>query len=360
MKAMDLRYGLRTLSQEIVDFTFDYPLLVVPEAGPRDSLHYYWYKYAATPPARPAIRLDANGIARCWTRSNGTVYRPTLVAMYALNNLEKYLRTGDRVNLDIFLNQINWLEHHATTRPDGAVVWFNDYDLWEGTLLLKAPWLSSHVQGIVISALVRAWRITKRRSLLNLLQGSARVFQLDCDHHGLMVNSEGHILYTERPGLPAPGIMDGFMTSLLGLYDLYAETGEAEIYDLFSAGVEGLAHFLPRWDYRKKWSFYSNRAYLCPPGYHSINRVLLTVLARLTGHRSFGEYAEAWNPARLSPLDRAEIYFGILLTKNARRFKNHTWIHRSAQDLERPPYAPLPGTRDIATLPSVHDQRLKA
>ena len=330
MGAMDLKCALRTLYEEIVEFRFEYPLIAVPEAGPKESLHYYWYKYSATPPSRPAIRLDANGIAQCWTRANGTVYRPGFVAMYALDNLEKYLRGGDRAHLGIFLNQINWLEEHSVTRTDGAVVWPNNFDLWEGTTLLRAPWLSSHVQGLVISALVRALRITRRASLLELLKGSARVYQLDCECNGLRVRSTGHVVYTERPGFPAPGIMDGFMTSLLGLYDLYIETGEAEVYDLFRQGTEGLRYFLPRWDYRKKWSFYANRAYLCSPGYHYLNRLLLIVLARLTGCASFAEYAESWNHDRLSALDRAEIYLGFLLTKNARRLRNRTWVRKAA------------------------------
>src|SRR5215470_13687906 len=33
--------------------------------------------------------------------------------------------------------------------------------------------------------------------------------------------------YTEVPGGPLPGILDGFMISLLGLYDLYIETEDA-------------------------------------------------------------------------------------------------------------------------------------
>src|SRR5512135_2259480 len=154
-----------------------------------------------------------------------------------------------------------------------------------------------------MSALVRAWRITRRQSLLDLVKSSARVFELDSMCNGVRVREEGHVVYTEIPGMAAPGIMDGFMRSLLGLYDLYMETEESEAYDLFREGVEGLRYFLPRWDYRKKWSWYSNRSYLCPPSYHALNRVLLAVLARLTGESSFAEYAERWNPDRLSKLE---------------------------------------------------------
>jgi hypothetical protein len=123
--------------------------------------------------------------------------------------------------------------------------------------------------------------------------------------------------------------MDGFMTSLLGLFDLYVETGDSKVYELFMQGVEGVRYFLPRWDYQNKWSWYANHGYLCPPGYHCLNRKLLTVLARLTGEACFAEYAEAWNPARLSVFDRAEIYAAFLLTKNTCRLKRQTWRQKT-------------------------------
>jgi hypothetical protein len=36
-------YAFRALHREILSFRFDYPLDVVPEAGPKESLHYYLY-----------------------------------------------------------------------------------------------------------------------------------------------------------------------------------------------------------------------------------------------------------------------------------------------------------------------------
>jgi hypothetical protein len=324
-----LKCASRTFYEEIAEFRFDYPLMIVPEAGPRESLHYYLYKHSKTPPYRSVMRLDSNGIAQGWGRVTGVVYRPAIVAMYGLGNLGHYLRSGNQTHLNVFLSQVNWLEQHAVIRADGAVVWPHDFDLQEGPILLRAPWVSANVQGFVISALVRGWRITRRHCLLELLKGSARVFELDCERNGVRVQAEGHVVYTETPGLPAPGIMDGFMRSLLGLYDLHVETGDPKVYELFVQGVEGLRYFLPRWDYRKKWSLYSNGTYLCPPAYHCQNRLLLTVLARLTGDPYFAEYAETWNPTHLSLLGRAEIYLAFLLTKNACRLKYRTWRHRT-------------------------------
>ena len=86
--------------------------MMVPEAGPKESLHYYWYKYPKTPPYRSVTRLDSNGIPRVWGRVTGIVYRPGFVAMYGLNNLGLYSQSGDQAHLKVFLNQVDWLEAH--------------------------------------------------------------------------------------------------------------------------------------------------------------------------------------------------------------------------------------------------------
>lgn len=338
-----IKVAVRTLYEEVIEFGFCYPLMIVPEAGPKESLHYYVYKYCKTPPYRSVLRLDPEGIAQAWGRLTGAVYRPGFIAAYALRNLEQYLRTDDQQCLAVFHKQVDWLERHAVVRRDGSVVWEHNFDLDEGPVRLKAPWISANAQGLVISALVRAWRITQQPRLLELLRGSVRVFQLDHTCDGVRIQAGKHTVYTEVPGLPAPGIMDGFMTSLLGLYDLHTETGDRVVWRLFQEGVEGLRYFLPLWDYRKKWSMYSNRGYLSPPGYHCLNRLLLTVLANLTGDSYLAEYAAAWNPDRLSLPDRAEIYLAFLLTKNACRLKYRVWRQgkRESEYREREPAAAM-------------------
>lgn len=328
-----LASAVRAIYEETAEFRFKYPVMIVPEAGPKESLHYYLYKYSNKTP----MRTDANGIPLSWNRVIGLYYSPGLIAMCALGNLGDFLRSGDQSYLDLFLNEVNWLEKRAVIRADKAIVWPNTFDTQIGPIAVKAPWISCNVQGLVISCLVRGWRITRRPGLVELLKGCYRVFQIDSRSNGFCVHTEGHVVYSEVPSLPAPGIMDGFMRSLLALYDLYVETADPEIYQLFQQGVEGLKHFIDRWDYRKKWSWYSNGAYLCPPSYHRLNCLMLKVLSRLTSESCFAKYAEAWDPDRLSALGRAEIYLGFLFTKNACRVKHRTWRQKNSSEPRRAP-----------------------
>lgn len=313
--------AVRALKKEIFEFRFDYPLYNVPESFAKDSLHYYMYSDALS---WEALRMDPSGIPKAWYRVTGAVYWPAYIAWYGLIQLGHYLRRGKKANLNSFLKQISWLEKNAVLRGDGAVVWPMNFDYPNGPVLLKAPWISAYTQGLVISALVRAWRLTKRHELLELLRCSARVFELDVKDCGVRVSLDGQTLYTETPGGPLPGILDGFLTSLIGLYDLYLATEEPVVRRLFEQGIAGLKYALPRWDYRGKWSWY-DCAYLSPPAYHNLNCLLLDVLAQLSEEPLLAEYSQRWNPKQLSALDRTEIYFGFVLTKNANRLRHRTW-----------------------------------
>lgn len=319
---------------EILGFRFEYPLEIDPAAGPKNSLHYYIYSDALS---WSCMKLDSSGIPRYCNRVIGECYHPAYIAWYGLVNLGHHLRKKDPYSLNTFLKQVRWLEDHAVRRADGAVVWPALYDWQEGKIHLKAPWISSYIQGLVISALVRGWRVTGRREILELLSKSTAVFEIDVTRGGVRNLVGDHILYAENPGYPPPGPLDGFMTCLLGLYDLFVETDDARVGRMFFDGFEGLKHMLPTWDYRKKWTWYSSREYLSPPAYHSLNRVLLTVLAGLMKEPSLAECAGRWDPARLSPAARLEVFSLFILTKNASRVKHQTWRQKSSPGLKTRP-----------------------
>ena len=317
-----LRLALSALRREIWDFEFRYPLDVDTEAGPPESLHYYLYSEKLS---WSVMVSDSSGVPRVRHRLYGEAYAPGFIAWWGLVHLGHFLRHGDEGSRETFLRQVDWLEKSATVRQDGAVVWPNPFHLLEGATLLSAPWPSADTQGKVISALVRAHRLTKRSRLLELLRGSGRIFELTLKDNGVRIPLTRGAVYTEKPGTPMPVILDGFQTALLGLYDLAMETKDSRVEELFREGIDGLKLMLPQWDYRGKWSWYGPRAYLCPPAYHTLNCLQMSVLARLTLDETLAHCAQSWRIDRLSWADRAEIYAAFLLTKNLCRIKHRTW-----------------------------------
>lgn len=313
-----LWWAARALRNELFGFRFNYPLEAVPDAGSKDSLRYYVYSERLF---LDAMDLDAQGIPLQRSRTIGETYNPAYVAWYGLVSLERYERELDPAGDKAFLKQVAWLEAHAVRREDGAVVWPYSTDWWEGHCHFKAPWISAMAQGLAMSALVRGYRITGRQHLLDTGLAATKVFEKNIEDGGVRTLEGGHVLYEEYPGYPLPRVLDGFLFSLLGLYDLSTETGDPRVFQLFADGIDGLKHTLPFWNYRGKWSWYGSHGYLCPPHYHTLNFALLSILERLTGDSVLGRYARMWHPKRLSRWDRAEILLVFALTKNWARLR---------------------------------------
>jgi hypothetical protein len=306
-------------------FRFDYPVDVVPAAGLKGSLHYYVYSDRLF---FDAMESDADGIPMQRGRHFHT-YNPAYIAWYGLMSLERWLRGQDSAGRRTFLQQVEWLGTHAVERADGSVVWPFTVDWEEGACRLKAPWISAMVQGLVISTLVRGYRITGEQRLLDHCHRASIVFEKNVEDGGVRTVERGGVIYEEYPGAPLPGVLDGFLFSLLGLYDLFVQTEDPCAGNLFADGIEGLKHGLPFWDYKGKWSWYGSHSYLCPPHYNKVNCALLSSLASLSGEQTLKRYAEAWTPARLTAPERAEIFMVFMFTKNRSRLRHllrrRTW-----------------------------------
>ena len=141
MASDSLLYAMRALRKEILEFHFDYPLDVVLQVGPRDSLHYYLYSEKLK---WTVMQLDAAGVPRARGRVMSEYYKPALSAWWGLVKLGHYLRHSDRPDLEAFLTQLDWLERNAVIYQDGCIVWPNNFDCVQGATLNKAPWVSAY------------------------------------------------------------------------------------------------------------------------------------------------------------------------------------------------------------------------
>ncbi len=309
---------LRGLRRELLGFRVEYPLEIVPGAERPEALRYHLYSDRLF---LEDLEFDAAGVPLKRYRLLGPQYNPLFVAWWGLLHLERAARGEDERHLEAFRRQVDWLRVNAVARPDGAVVWPCHFDWQEGRARLRAPWISAMYQGVAISALVRGFRLTGDAKLLELALAGSRVFALDVGAGGVRSREAGRILYEEYPAGPLPRVLDGFLVGLLGLYDLYAQTGDEAVRRLFEDGMDGLTGRLGWWSYRGKWSWYGSHGYLCPPHYHALNRALLLILHRLTGRVALRETAEAWAPSRLSRRDRVEVFLVFTITKNLARLR---------------------------------------
>ena len=304
--------AVQAVARECVGFSFDYPIQNL-EGSARGALPYHIHSDRLF---LEHLECDRYGIPMARYRLLGKQYNPVFVAWWGLVCLNRFTISGDTADRDRFLTQLQWLKEHAAERSGGAVVWPCYFDWQEGKARLRAPWISAMYQGLVVSALVRGYRLNRDSSLLDLALRGVEVFRRAVEDGGVRTTEGGHVLYEEYPAYPLPRVLDGFLFSLLGLYDLASESEERAVRDLFDEGVRGLRFALPRWDYRGKWTWYGTHGSLCPPHYHALNRRLLAIIGRLADDASLVQQAERWAPERLSPVDKLEVYAMFVLTKN--------------------------------------------
>ena len=312
-----LGWAWRAVRNELLAFRFRYPVESISGAGAKDSLRYHVYSERLFV---DAMEIDGDGVPRQRSRLFGISYNPAYVAWYGLLALDEAVRTADATRVGRFLAQVQWLEREAVVRGD-AVVWPYTFDWREGHCDLKAPWISAMAQGLAMSVLVRGARVTGRKELLDLARAATRVFERGIDEGGVVTRDGHHVLYEEYPGRPLPRVLDGFLFSLLGLYDVAVETDDVGIWQLFRSGVTGLVAALESWNYRGKWSWYGSHGYLCPPQYQALNAALLEGLAGLTGEPRLAWYAQRWKAVNLSFWDKVEIFTVFLITKNGARLR---------------------------------------
>lgn len=313
-----LPWAVSAMMAELIQFRFAYPVEFVEEATTPGSLHYYLFSDKLF---LDNLDCDEGGVAVRNYRVQGRQYNPVFIAWWALVNLERHLKHSDPQGLNNFHIQVRWLMDNAVSRPDGAVVWPYEFDWQEGRCHLRSPWISAMSQGLAVSALVRAHRLTRNPAFLSLCERAVKVFEIKVVDGGVRTYEGPHVLYEEYPGYPLARVLDGFLFSLLGLYDLAVELQSLRIRQLFDEGVDGLKVKLADWNYRSKWSWYGTHGYLCPPHYHRLNGTLLHILACLTGDEALKRTSLQWRQEHLSVFDKSEIFLMFALTKNLARLR---------------------------------------
>jgi len=222
----------------------------------------------------------------------GTFFNPSYLCMYALMNLNKYYKNRNQESKKIFLEIANWLVKNAKSYK-GSCVWTYDFDWKEGKTFLRNPWISAMSQGLAMSVLSRAYKLTGDKKFLKIAYGAASVFRLDVKNGGVKTVENDDVFYEEYPAKPYPRVLDGFIFSLLGIYDLYSVQKNKDVKDIFDKGIKTLEKNLSRWDFFGVWSRYGSL--LSSKDYNNLNCMLLKVLYRLTKKKIFYDYSRKWS-----------------------------------------------------------------
>ncbi|XP_048471987.1 D-glucuronyl C5-epimerase [Rhincodon typus] len=176
--------------------------------------------------------------------------------------------------------------------------------LGEGFKSLEPGWYSAMAQGQAMSTLVRAYLLTKEQVYLNSALQAVVPYTLKSEDHGVKaVFMNKYDWYEEYPTVPSSFVLNGFIYSLLGLYDLKETAGEKlgqEAKKLYERGMESLKAMLPLYDtgsgtiYDLRHFMLGTAPNLARWDYHTTHINQLQLLSTVDDAPIFKEFLKRW------------------------------------------------------------------
>jgi heparosan-N-sulfate-glucuronate 5-epimerase len=242
---------------------------------------------------RSTVKLDDDGVlAYKIPYTQHYDYYPIFMARYSLGNLELFLETGEQRYEQVFMTQVKWLFHNLTIKKNYAF-WEHRYTLpyYDFTL----PWVHGLGQALGMTALLKAYQLTKKKPYLKAAEQVLHSFDVDVSHGGVQyVDEAGDVWFEEYAVLPPPHVLNGFITILFGLHEFHRITQNENAKQLWEKGLTTVTKHIDEFD-TGYWSLYELlRGIPATKNYHRMHIWQLEVLHQLTGKDIFQIYAKRW------------------------------------------------------------------
>jgi heparosan-N-sulfate-glucuronate 5-epimerase len=220
---------------------------------------------------------------------------PTTIAQYGLQSHAYYETSPRRSMRRAMLRAAGWLVRHQGR--DGAWRYRFAFSVSGMYETLPAGWISAMAQGQAISLLTRSWRLTHRARYLEAARRALAPLRRPVSKGGVFRRLDGGWWYEEYPTKQPSYTLNGFMFTLLGLYDLAPWSKTAK--RLYVEGRRTLIHALPLYDRASGPSVYHlGYRYGYPvhisAKYNAIHVVELQALNWIGPSRTLRHYRDRW------------------------------------------------------------------
>lgn len=249
----------------------------------------------------PQVSIAGDGVPRVFYRGIGWRANPVTASQYGLHAYDLWLHGHSGGQLAVVERVANWLVRRQAR--DGRWVYEFDFTFVGG--VMRAPWSSAMAQGQAMSLLERAYRATGRRAYLRAAVKALQPFKVRPGATPFVrcYATCAHPFFEEYPTRPRSDVLNGFMFTLVGLYDLASVAPHSDALRLYNAGRETLRLALPRYDSGGTARYCLSSSRLASQSYQAIHVYLLRTLDSLSPDREFRFYARRW----LRGLGRASV-----------------------------------------------------
>jgi heparosan-N-sulfate-glucuronate 5-epimerase len=245
-------------------------------------------------------RADPTRLERLPTRAERRVANPITIAQVGLGAWQ--LARTDPAWLSVTRACASWLVENQDERGMLAFQFAMPH-----TFPLAAGWCSAMAQGEAASLLVRAARSFDDDTYLSAAQRAVRSLLDPAD--GLVADTEQGPVLQEYPTTPPAHVLNGWIFSLWGLYDVSLAAASSAATDAgtaFDAGIRALAarlHLYETWPGWSRYDLFPHRlTHVASPFYHDLHVAQLEAMAQLCpGLTVLSETAARWRPASANP-----------------------------------------------------------
>ncbi len=231
----------------------------------------------------------------------------------AIDRFHTFLETGDPAARTAFLTIAGELfDGGRTVTHDGATCFVVQHvNQVEGYARHATPWINAMVQGWVGALFMRVHQMTGDDRYAERALQAVNPFFVGVEHGGLRETDRNGCVFYEK--YPFHGqtrhVLNGFMSSLLGLWDVARATADAAARRAFDEGIASLDDTLLATYDNGHTSLYDQqpdrRATPSCVFYTWVHARQLASLARITGDRRLLRWAERWRVYTRSPAHRA-------------------------------------------------------
>jgi hypothetical protein len=230
----------------------------------------------------------------------------------AIDRFHAFLETGDARAREAFLTIVRELLDAGHTVRQGGATSFVVHHLnqVEGYAPHATPWINAMVQGWAGALFMRAHQLTGDERYADAALCAVTPFFVAVEAGGLRDTSNGGVFYEKYPFAgQTRHVLNGFMSSLLGVWDVARATGDSAARRAFDDGVASLDDaLLASYDNGHTSLYHQQGHRRATPScvfYTWVHARQLAALARITGeHRLLG-WAERWRDYTHNPRHRA-------------------------------------------------------
>ncbi len=257
---------------------------------------------------QPRISFDEEGIPVV-SYEMGDFYNPVTISQYSFARYAQYL-DGDESARGKFLDSVDCLVRRQ--KEDGSFRYEFPWKIFHAEEPFPAGWVSGMAQGQTLSAFSRAYHMTKDKRYLEAGDASLKFLLTDKKDGGTTTNLsdldpslDNYVFYEEYVSTPDNYTLNGYMFTLLGLYDWaclseqYDEVPKNDAKRAFDDGIRTLEKILPYYDIGGYTTYdlghitFDDVPHVVPK-YHMYHILLADNLYTVTGSSVLKKYIDLW------------------------------------------------------------------